>query len=100
MSWFEKLLPSRIRTEGGSKKSIPEGLWSKCSECNAILYRAELERNLGVCPKCGYHERIGARSRLDSFLDEETRGEIGQELVPEDVLKFRDSKKYKDRLSA
>lgn len=100
MSWFEKLLPSRIRTEGGRKKSIPEGLWSKCSECNAILYRAELERNLSVCPKCGFHERISARRRLDSFLDPAPRFEIGQELVPEDVLKFRDSKKYKDRLSA
>ncbi|KAF0192168.1 MAG: accDH [Gammaproteobacteria bacterium] len=100
MSWFEKLLPSRIRTEGNRKKSIPEGLWSKCSECSATLYRAELERNLCVCPKCGYHERIGARQRIDSFLDEQPRSEIGEDLVPEDLLKFRDSKKYKDRLSA
>ena len=100
MSWFEKLLPSRIRTEGGRKKSIPEGLWTKCSVCNAILYRAELERNRSVCPKCGYHERIGARQRLDYFLDEEPRIEIGEELQPEDFLKFRDSRKYKDRITA
>ncbi|HEB59445.1 MAG TPA: acetyl-CoA carboxylase carboxyltransferase subunit beta [Gammaproteobacteria bacterium] len=99
MNWFTKLLPSRIRTETSSKKSIPEGLWSKCSACNAVLYRAELERNLNVCPKCDHHMRLGARQRLDQFLDEDPREEIGAELAPKDVLKFRDLKKYRDRLA-
>ncbi|NIP71882.1 MAG: acetyl-CoA carboxylase carboxyltransferase subunit beta [Gammaproteobacteria bacterium] len=100
MSWFKKLMPSRIRTEAGAgKRSIPEGLWTKCDACGGILYRAELERNLDVCPKCDYHMRIGARRRLEVFLDAELREEIGEELEPVDVLKFRDSKKYKDRLS-
>ncbi|HHM06253.1 MAG TPA: acetyl-CoA carboxylase carboxyltransferase subunit beta [Gammaproteobacteria bacterium] len=98
MSWFEKLLPSRIRTEGTTKKSIPEGLWAKCDACNAVLYRAELERSQDVCPKCGHHMRIGARRRLDLFLDPEPRVALGEELEPADVLKFKDSKKYKDRL--
>jgi acetyl-CoA carboxylase carboxyl transferase subunit beta len=100
MSWFEKLMPSRIRTEGGAKKAVPEGLWSKCPSCNAVLYRAEVERNLDVCPKCSHHNRIGARRRLDIFLDPEPREEIGAELEPGDPLKFKDSKKYKDRISA
>lgn len=101
MSWLKKFLPSQIRTEAGAKKkSIPEGLWAKCAGCNGVLYRAELERNLEVCPKCGHHMRIGARRRLETFLDEEPRVEIGAELVPVDILKFRDSKKYKDRISA
>jgi acetyl-CoA carboxylase carboxyl transferase subunit beta len=99
MSWFQKLMPSRIRTEGGNKRTVPEGLWTKCDSCNAVLYRAELERNLHVCAKCGHHMRIGARRRLDVFLDPEPRIELGDELEPVDVLKFRDSKKYKDRLS-
>jgi len=99
MSWFEKLIPSRIRTDASSKKSIPEGLWIKCDSCSAVLYRAELERNMDVCPKCGHHFRIGARRRLDLFLDEEGREEIGANLEPIDILKFKDSKKYKDRLS-
>ena len=98
MSWFEKLLPSKIRTEGGQKKTVPEGLWIKCTSCNNILYRAELERSLDVCPKCGFHMRIGARKRLDIFLDPESRTEIGMALEPVDHLKFRDSKKYRDRL--
>ena len=98
MSWFEKLLPSRIRTEGGTKRNVPEGLWTKCAGCNAVLYRSELERNLEVCPKCGYHMRIEARRRLEAFLDPEPREEIGAELAPVDVLKFRDSRRYKDRL--
>ncbi|MCC6206644.1 MAG: acetyl-CoA carboxylase carboxyltransferase subunit beta [Gammaproteobacteria bacterium] len=98
MNWFEKLLPSKIRTEGGRKKSIPEGLWTKCNSCNQILYRAELERSYGVCPKCGFHERIGARARLDMFLDSDPRVEIGAEIEPLDFLRFRDSKKYRDRL--
>ncbi|MFA7097581.1 MAG: acetyl-CoA carboxylase, carboxyltransferase subunit beta [Gammaproteobacteria bacterium] len=99
MSWFQKLMPSRIRTEGGNKRTVPEGLWSKCDACNAVLYRAELERNLHVCPKCNHHMRIGARRRLDVFLDPEHRIEIGADIEPVDVLKFRDSKKYKDRLA-
>lgn len=100
MSWFEKLMPSRIRTEGGSKKTVPEGLWAKCPSCSAVLYRAEMERNLEVCPKCGHHNRIGARRRLDLFLDPEPREEIGADLESGDPLKFKDSKKYKERLVA
>ena len=100
MSWFEKLLPSRIRTEGGAKRTVPEGLWTKCPTCSAVLYKSELERNLEVCPKCAYHMRIGARRRLDLFLDPDGREEIGANLSPVDVLKFRDSKKYRDRLNA
>jgi acetyl-CoA carboxylase carboxyl transferase subunit beta len=98
MSWFKKLIPSRIRTEGGAKKAIPEGLWSKCNACSAVLYRPEMERNQEVCPKCGFHMRIEGRRRLEAFLDEEPRMEIGAEIEPVDVLKFRDQKKYKDRL--
>jgi len=99
MSWFEKLLPSKIRTEAGSKKkAVPEGLWSKCGSCGSVLYKAELERNLEVCPKCNFHMRIGARRRLDVFLDHGPREEIGAELEPIDSLKFKDSKKYKDRI--
>lgn len=100
MSWFEKLLPSKIRTEGKPKKSIPEGLWTKCEACSAVLYRSELERSLDVCPKCGHHMRIGARRRLDTFLDPEPRVELGADIEPNDVLKFRDSKKYRDRIIA
>lgn len=100
MSWFEKLMPSRIRTEGGNKKAVPEGLWTKCPSCSAVLYRAEMERNLEVCPKCGHHNRIGARRRLDLFLDMEGREEIAGDLEPADPLKFKDSKKYKERLAA
>jgi len=99
MSWFEKLLPSRIRTDGKkSKHTVPEGLWSKCPLCQAVLYRAELERYLNVCPKCNHHLRLGARRRLESFFDSATYQEIGAELASVDRLKFRDSKKYKDRL--
>jgi len=100
MSWFEKLMPSRIRTEGGNKKAVPEGLWAKCPSCNAVLYRAEMERNMEVCPKCGHHNRIDARRRLDLFLDPDGREEIAAELESGDPLKFKDSKKYKERLSA
>jgi len=99
MSWFEKLMPSRIRTEVSVKRAVPEGLWAKCPGCNAILYRAEMERNLDVCPKCNHHNRIDARRRLDAFLDPEPREEIGDQLESIDPLKFKDSKKYKDRLS-
>lgn len=99
MSWLKKLLPSRIRTESSQKKTMPEGIWAKCPACNAVLYRAELERNINVCPKCEHHIRLGARQRLDGFLDEDPRIEIGAELKSVDVLKFKDLKKYKDRLS-
>jgi len=98
MSWFSKLVPSKIRTVGGNKRTVPEGLWIRCDGCGAILYRSELERNLDVCPKCSHHMRIGARLRLKMFLDENSSREIGAELEPVDTLKFRDSKKYKDRL--
>jgi acetyl-CoA carboxylase carboxyl transferase subunit beta len=98
MSWFEKLMPSRIRTEGAKQSSVPEGLWTKCDACNAILYRPELERNLEVCPKCDQHMRIGARKRLEALLDAEPREEIGSKVEPTDALKFKDQKKYKDRL--
>ncbi|HKJ22487.1 MAG TPA: acetyl-CoA carboxylase, carboxyltransferase subunit beta [Gammaproteobacteria bacterium] len=98
MNWFDKIIPSKIRTDSARKKSIPEGLWTKCDECNAILYKADLERNLEVCPKCGHHKRIGARRRLSLFLDDDPQEEIGEQLEPVDFLKFRDSKKYKDRL--
>ena len=100
MSWFEKLMPTSIRTEGKSKGAVPEGLWSKCSSCSAVLYRAELERNQEVCPKCNHHMRVFGRRRLDIFLDAEPREEIGTTLMPVDKLKFKDSKKYKDRLQA
>jgi len=98
VSWFEKLMPSRIRTETNQKGAVPEGLWIKCDNCKSVLYRAELERNLDVCPKCSTHRRIGARARLERFLDPEPRSEIGANLEPIDMLKFRDSKKYRDRL--
>ena len=103
MSWFEKLrLPSRIRTDASNteKKSIPEGLWHQCPACQAVLYRAELERNLDVCPKCNHHMRLSGRRRLDVFLDADGREEIGANVAPTDMLKFRDTKKYKDRLAA
>lgn len=99
MSWFDKLVPSKIKTEGSTRGAVPEGLWNKCPNCNAILYNAELERNYHVCPKCEHHLRIGARMRLNLFLDTDGREEIGKELKPTDPLKFKDSKKYKDRLS-
>ena len=98
MSWFQKLVPSKIRTNGASKGAVPEGLWNKCSACDAILYKAELERNFEVCPKCGYHMRISGRKRLHLFLDPENRQEIGEDMKPTDPLKFKDTKKYKDRI--
>ena len=100
MSWFQKLMPSRIRTEGGSKRTVPEGLWTKCDSCSAVLYRPELERNLLVCPKCSAHMRLSARERLDYFLDQDGKREIAGRLEPTDPLKFRDSKKYRDRITA
>ena len=97
MSWFKKLLP-RVSTE--KKKGVPEGIWDKCPSCTAVLYRAELERNLDVCPKCDYHIRINPRKRIAQFLDADGRKELGTKILPVDRLKFRDSKKYKDRLSS
>ncbi len=100
MSWFERLIPSRIRTEGKKSHAVPEGLWIKCPVCQSVLYHAELERNQHVCTKCSHHMRIGARQRLLGFLDSGTVEELGANLAPIDKLKFRDSKKYKDRLLA
>lgn len=99
MNWFKKLLPARIRTVVENKKGVPEGLWTKCDSCSAVLYRAELERNLDVCPKCQHHHRINARKRLQQFLDPNAMIEIAAEVEAVDRLKFKDSKKYKDRLS-
>ncbi len=99
MTWFEKIIPSRIKTERRSR-SVPEGLWIKCPACDAVLYRAELERNLQVCPKCAHHMRITGRERLIRFLDEGSPHEIANEVEPEDPLRFRDTKKYRDRLIA
>ncbi|ANE55852.1 MULTISPECIES: acetyl-CoA carboxylase, carboxyltransferase subunit beta [Methylomonas] len=100
MSWFEKLVPSAIRTESSQKRTtVPEGLWNKCPRCDAILFNAELEKNFSVCPKCEHHLRISARRRLNIFLDEGNCQEIGAGLKPADPLKFKDSKRYKDRIS-
>ena len=101
MNWFEKILPPKIKSgDGGNgKRGVPEGLWTKCPACSAVLYRAELERNLDVCPKCDNHLRISARSRLNHFLDDTEQREIGQDLRPIDALKFKDKRRYKDRLN-
>ena len=99
MNWFTRLLPS-ISTDGASKKAVPEGLWDKCPACSAVLYRVELEHNQEVCPKCDHHMRIGARKRLEHLFDDGTINELSANLEPVDELKFKDSKKYKDRLSA
>jgi len=99
MSWLQKLLPPKInRTGTGAKKNVPEGLWSKCPSCAAVLYATDLEKNANVCPKCGYHNRISARGRLDLLLDPEGRFEIGVEVASVDGLKFKDDKRYPDRL--
>ena len=99
MSWLEKLLPPKIQqTDPSERRSVPEGLWVKCPACETVLYKSDLEQNLNVCPKCSHHHRIGARARLDAFLDAEGRYEIGQEVMPVDALKFKDSKKYPERL--
>ncbi len=102
MSWIDKILPSIVKKEADERAavSVPEGLWKKCVKCEAVLYRPELERNLDVCPKCDHHMRIGARRRLDTFLDEEEREEVGAEIEPLDTLKFKDIKRYRDRLLA
>jgi hypothetical protein len=101
MSWLEKLLPPKIQqTDPAERRTVPEGLWIKCPACETVLYKTDLEQNLNVCPKCSHHHRIGARARLDAFLDPEGRYEIGQEVMPVDPLKFKDSKKYPERLKA
>ena len=100
MSWLTKLMPSRIRTQGGGKRAVPEGLWEKCDRCGAALYGPELEKNLRVCPKCNHHMSIGARERLVAFLDNDSGEEIGAALGPVDALHFRDQKKYADRIKA
>jgi acetyl-CoA carboxylase carboxyl transferase subunit beta len=99
MSWLKKLLPSKVRTETSQKKGVPEGLWVKCLGCSEVLYGSELEKNLSVCPKCNHHHRVSARNRLAQFLDDLGQDEIAAELEPIDRLKFRDSKKYKDRIT-
>lgn len=99
MSWFKKIFPSKVESDLSQKKGVPEGIWTKCPECCGILYAAELERNLKVCPKCNHHLRLFGRERLDIFLDEQGREELAQDVEANDPLKFRDSKKYKDRLS-
>ncbi|MDQ8021052.1 MAG: acetyl-CoA carboxylase, carboxyltransferase subunit beta [Moraxellaceae bacterium] len=100
MSWLTKLLPPKIKRDAPVRKSIPEGLWIKCEACEAVLYRSDLDASQYVCPKCGHHKRIRARQRLDMLLDAEGRFEIGAEVVPVDPLKFKDSKKYPERLAA
>src|SRR6056300_637068 len=101
MSWINKILPSVGRSDDtGKSRSIPEGLWKKCPRCEAVLYRDNLDENLDVCPKCDHHLRISARRRLQIFLDEENQEELGADIVPNDKLKFRDLKRYKDRLAA
>ena len=101
MSWLEKLLPSKMQQgDLAERRTVPEGLWIKCPSCETVLYKTDLEQNVFVCPKCSHHHRIGARARLDAFLDAEGRYEIGQEVLPVDALKFKDSKKYPERLKA
>ena len=101
MTWLQKLLPPRIKSTPGAKKTpVPEGLWVKCAACEAVLYGTDLEKNLQVCPKCSHHGRVRARERIDQLLDPEGRFEIGSEVVPVDSLKFKDQKKYPERLSA
>ncbi len=100
MSWLEKLLPSRIRIQSAEKRGVPEGLWVKCAGCDSVLYRDELKRNQQVCPKCGQHMRIPLRDRLDNFLDKAGREELFTDIAPVDMLKFRDQKKYRDRITA
>jgi acetyl-CoA carboxylase carboxyl transferase subunit beta len=100
MSWLQKLLPPKIKRSEGTRKTVPEGLWTKCAACEAVLYTTDLENNQNVCPKCSHHHRLRARARLDLLLDAEGRFEIGAEVVPTDPLKFKDSRRYADRLVA
>ncbi len=99
MSWLEKIIPSISRTETKRTNKVPEGLWEKCVKCDAVLYKPELEKTLDVCPKCDHHMRVGARSRLNMFLDPQNRQELATDVEPIDRLKFKDVKKYKDRLT-
>ncbi|KDE38603.1 MAG: acetyl-CoA carboxylase, carboxyltransferase subunit beta [Nitrincola lacisaponensis] len=99
-SWLDKIVPSLVKRTERKRSSVPEGLWEKCPKCDSVLYKPELDKNLNVCPKCDHHMRVGARRRLDLFLDPENRVEIGADVLPVDRLKFKDSKKYKDRLTA
>ncbi len=99
-SWLDKIVPSLVKRTDRKRSNVPEGLWEKCPKCDSVLYKPELDKNLNVCPKCEHHMRIGARRRLDIFLDKDNREEIGADVLPVDKLKFRDSKKYKDRLIA
>lgn len=100
MSWLDKILPPKIKRENSSQSGVPEGLWSKCPSCSATLYTTDLAQNSNVCPKCNHHNALGARERMDLLLDENHREEIGGHIKPTDILKFKDSKKYLDRLSA
>ena len=100
MNWFDKLLPPKLKAGGGEKRGVPEGLWKKCPTCESVLYRVELERNLDVCPKCSHHHRLAGRRRLDIFLDAGNREELFAGILPIDILKFRDTRKYRDRLNA
>lgn len=100
MSWLDKIVPSRSGAKGAGSSRVPEGLWKKCVKCGSVLYRPELERNLDVCPKCDHHFRVGARRRLDIFLDEDGREELAKDVEPIDRLNFKDIKKYKDRLAS
>ncbi|MBI5785941.1 MAG: acetyl-CoA carboxylase carboxyltransferase subunit beta [Rhodocyclales bacterium] len=100
MSWLQKLLPPKIKRSEGVRKTVPEGLWTKCPSCEAVLYATDLDNNQNVCPKCNHHNRLRARARLDMLLDAEGRFEIGAEVVPTDPLKFKDSRRYADRLVA
>jgi acetyl-CoA carboxylase carboxyl transferase subunit beta len=99
MSWFDKLLPPKIKSQGGARKAVPEGVWRKCPACGAVLYSAEIDNNQNVCTKCNHHMRISARRRLELFLDPQPREEIAANLAPVDTLKFKDLKRYKDRLA-
>ena len=98
MSWLDKILPSRIRAGNKNKSSVPEGLWHKCTNCETVIYHAEYEKNLNVCPKCNHHGRISARKRADIFLDAVNKEEIFDNISPKDILKFKDKEKYKDKL--
>lgn len=99
MNWLDKIVPSKAKSQGGNSSRVPEGLWKKCVKCGSVLYRPELERNLDVCPKCDHHFRVGARRRLDIFLDKDNREELAADVEPIDRLNFKDVKKYKDRLT-
>jgi acetyl-CoA carboxylase carboxyl transferase subunit beta len=100
MNWLDRLIPGKKSSTEGHRHSVPEGLWTKCTDCSAVLYRSELERNLEVCPKCNHHMRITGRKRIESLLTSQSTEEIGVDLAPIDLLKFKDSKRYKDRISA